>query len=845
MGQKSNKKLNTGIKGLDDLFYGGLQLDQCIDNHDGLLILARGEHGVNKIHLAMQMCEGLYASQNENDSAAASDSYNPLSPIVYKNSSVDQRAIMKMLVKMDILKIIGEYAENKIKRGGGDKCEKNRWEKFFKKFIEDTSFTHICATKLLDLILDEDDNGLKNDGSGTYKNKDDIENAIKSKLYNTEDYGKTLLRLFVTAETITGSIKIVKDYVKIQVDKKGINKTDKKICKKVLLNNNDEAVRDFTWKCVMCAFNNDVGLMDNYWKEERKEVIWDALTNLFKGRKKALFIKELKDSFQKCSLIKKEEKSNEKLLFISLNKDGDSLKSKYYDFYIQRLIHNIRSENKVANSSVELLQRMLWYVDRSCCECDKEEQGYLAQYGFPSIKGDKPTEEQIQILTQHIRSGFIYYNGRTHGLHLRHQKGAKDTGDMLLCKLFVPKDSLVKIIGRDELNNGNRMADGLTSFNNLLTIIENYLPNNKEGNNVDFIMVDGLSRLTTEEIVRCPFNALTDKLRKACKIGVITADEKLKSSEISIDIIIDMAIKEGPDTGQLYHALRISKCLYQRNAYGWHSYKMRVAGIEVIPSIHFQMITRYLMDDVVSDALLPIEEDPYPYWLNETTLHEDEEIKNTGFFEFYAKKQPADFMQSKSALKGYLHYDKDSAMNLIINDLQSEKPNKHHYLIIDLDYNRTEFKQKYYNKLNEIISDDKDSKGIETIHLFSFQPGFLHTDEFMWAIDQQVQAISNKIKIEKTNNDVEITEPDTHYQDIHIIIGDLNYINFAYPCLNKEGLVLPAIAAYTKKHHMTNYVYASVSKECVKPLEKEVETCRQMLALIKPENMYCKAMRIE
>lgn len=522
-------------------------------------------------------------------------------------------------------------------------------------------------------------------------------------------------------------------------------------------------------------------------------------------------------------------------MFISLNKDGDSLKSKYYDFYIQRLIHNIRSENAYANSSVELLQKMSWYVDGSCCECGKEGQVYLAKYGFPSIKGDKPTEEQNKIFTRHVRSGFIYYNGRTHGIHLRHQKGAPDTGDMLLCKLFVPKDSLVKIIGRDELNNGNRMADGLTTFNNLLATVDKYLPNNKDGSNVDFIMVDGLSRLTKEEIERCPFNALTDRLRKACKIGVITADEKLRSSEISIDIIIDMAIKERPEQNQLYHALRISKCLYQRNAYGWHSYKMRVAGIEVIPSIHFQMITRYLMDDVVADALLPMDEDPYPFWLNEATLYEDDVIKKGDFFEQYAQKNPTDSMLSKSALKGCLHNDKDSAMTLIINELKTNKGVNHHYLFIDFDYNRTEFKHKYYNNIINTIG-NLDSNDNDTIHLFSFQPGFLHADEFIWAIDQQVQAISNKTK-ENTDAKEEKKEPNTHYQRIHIIIGDLNYINFAYPCLNKERLVLPAIAAYTKKHHMTNYVYASVSKEGVKMLEKEAETCRQMLALIKPENM--------
>lgn len=61
--ETSMKKISTGIEGLDDLFYGGIHLEQRSNKSDGLLIMARGEHGVNKIHLAMQMCEGLYISE--------------------------------------------------------------------------------------------------------------------------------------------------------------------------------------------------------------------------------------------------------------------------------------------------------------------------------------------------------------------------------------------------------------------------------------------------------------------------------------------------------------------------------------------------------------------------------------------------------------------------------------------------------------------------------------------------------------------------------------------------------------------------------------------------------------
>ena len=80
--------------------------------------------------------------------------------------------------------------------------------------------------------------------------------------------------------------------------------------------------------------------------------------------------------------------------------------------------------------------------------------------------------------------------------------------------------------------------------------------------------------------------------------------------------------------------------------------------------------------------------------------------------------------------------------------------------------------------------------------------------------------------------------PDTHYEQIHLIIGDLNYMNFAYPYLNKEGLVLPAIASYTKKHHMRNYVYANFPGGVNnRLLDKEVEIIRQMWTVVGSENI--------
>lgn len=841
---KTNIGLNmrrhkTGIAGLDALFYGGIQLDPNPEDSDGLLIMARGEHGVNKIHLAMQMCEGLCISQNvikkdcKKDEEGAFKSYCPLSFAIDEDYSFDELSIIKMLVVEKTMLNLKEYSKEKANA-------EEKWRGFYRRFSEDILFARKCAARYVEETINNRGliNGywLKVGSQENCMNKSVIEEVLKDSI---KDFDMSLLNMFVAYETTDSVIERIKriDRLKKQGDKDGI----KEIASHAHV---------FS-KCIEDTLKDNRRLLNQYCKYGKKENVELALFKKIVLREESNFDNASwwMDNVDNSSMY-----VNKKVLFISLNKDGDSLRNKYYDFYIQRLIRNVRSENDFACSSINLLRRMIWYVDESCCERGRLDNSYLVKYELPSISGAGRTERAIlvdsnegwgqinaddannDVFADHIRSGFIYYNGRTHGLHLRHQKGAPDTEDMLLCKLYIPEESLVKIIGRDELNDGNRMADGLTSFLNLLAKIDDCYKDNKE-EIFDCILVDGLSRLTKEEIAQCPFNALSDKLRKVSKIGVITADEKIKSSDISVDIIIDMAIKERSNPDHLYHALNISKCLYQRNAYGWHSYFMRMAGIEVIPSLGVQMATRYHMDDVVADALLPLNEDPYPYWLNESILYSDETIRKVGkprnkenFYNRVYKNnnnKQLPYDENKSVLKGYLYLDKDSAIKMIINELGLEKYKEDGFLFIDLNYNRTEFKNKYYNFINEQIDIEKKNN---IIHMFNFQPGYLHSDEFLWVIDQQVKAISRICKDEE--------EPDTHHNRVHLIIGDLNYMNFAYPCLNGEGLVLPALASYTKKHHMTNFVYASVpSGSNIKLLDKEREIIRQMWAVVGTDNM--------
>lgn len=744
-----NKKLSTGIDGLDAIFHGGIHTHNSEESHKGIVILARGQHGVNKIHLSMQICEGLHDS-----------------------------AMSRKEKWSDVIEII-----------------------IYAFLYKNMSFGNIFRARLKEIIVDH----------------------LKYQTDDAKRYWEERMNDIDKDDKYNAWINNSKSRILINITKAIISSYDLSsvVCE-------DESDGKCFSKCIGSIFD----IINT--SELSEERITRYLTTRFLER------------------VFDETINRLPTLFVSINKDSDLLKNSYYDFYIQRLIRNIKIDidSERASKSLLLLHSMLW----TRVDTEKNIKNILENYEFPSITGKKPSVDNvdrgIERFKEDIKTGFIYYNGRTHGLHIRHQKGAVDTGGMLLCKLEIPDDYKVRIIGKDTLNKGVESADGLTTFQKMMRELDKY--NNKSNETkdkdnrpeVDFIMIDGLSRLNEKELSQCPLNALSDKLRSKSQVAIITADKKLSPSEISTDIVLDMEILQSERPDHQYTALKVSKCLYQKNAYGWHRYKMRNAGIEVVPSIHLQMGQRFLMDDIVTDAVLPINEYPYPLWLNEND-------NNNPFVDNGIDKARSTYKNSKNyKLKQDVQFRsrlvKSDGVKDFYNDVLSKYSKANHVLFVNLDKNRIDFFNEYIRTLVEDMNKGYDP---HKIHLFNFLPGYIHTDEMLWALDQQILAIENiaRRNINKTDWGL-----DTHYTHVNLVLGDLNYIHYAYPCLSAESLLLPALATYTKKHHMTNYVYATVNDckddkdilfndqgilfnvEDTELHKKEIETIMQMCRIAVP-----------
>jgi hypothetical protein len=696
--QNDIEKLSTGIDGLDDLFYGGIQLKKELDSEtnsrteqskkqdkNGLLALARGEHGVNKIHLAMQMCEGMYISLYQN----STNDYQPLD--WEKNLDSESEKIIKHI------------------------------EENFDNLINGLKE---IATKAIDKNIEPNNN---------FDSEKEMKDFLKKWQSETAQWNQIL-----TA---------INDYDKATKDVRFTDeKTDEK---KELIRQN-------------IAYQILLSIFSLKYKKEGDSCFSDSLSE-----------EEIRNNIFLAD--KQHLQNNTKLLFISLNKDRDLLKNSYYDFYIQRLIKKIRI-HKASEKEEEHLYKIF---GEKCKDSNNNIAEFGDSYNFPSIKHEPGNKTQF---INDIATGLIYYNSRTHGLHLYHQAGTNNDSKTLLCTAKFPeKSDTITIIGRDELCKDNPMANGLTLFLKMMEVLDH--------SKAEFIMIDGLSCLTKEEIKQCPFAAFSTELRKKCKFGIITADEKLAPSDIRVDIIIDMAIKEGHDPDHLYHALKISKCLYQKNAYGWHNYKMRKAGIEVIPSIHMQMISRYHMDDAIPDALLPINE--YPY---HTLIDENKEV-----IEVIDKSIEELRNINNEIITGNLKFTNDyDKKKRVIKSLINGNDN--YILWIEMKINQ---KEVYY-EINNIITEPEKQKHI---HFFKFRPGYIKADDFLYTIDQQVQAIARKDLV-PPNKRNDFVPPDI-IRNIHVIINNFNFITSAYPCLTKDDLLLPALFAYTNSNQMTNYIFSN------------------------------------
>lgn len=124
------------------------------------------------------------------------------------------------------------------------------------------------------------------------------------------------------------------------------------------------------------------------------------------------------------------------------------------------------------------------------------------------------------------------------------------------------------------------------------------------------IFVDGLSILSEEDRERLEMGALIDSLRSRALIGVIAYEPSVggeESLDHQVDVVIELEERHlSTPIDYIVHQLHFKKTRYQEAALGWHQYKIRGYGLEIYPSIHFQVHSHLYMTSQLVRSLTPV-----------------------------------------------------------------------------------------------------------------------------------------------------------------------------------------------------------------------------------------------
>ena len=117
------------------------------------------------------------------------------------------------------------------------------------------------------------------------------------------------------------------------------------------------------------------------------------------------------------------------------------------------------------------------------------------------------------------------------------------------------------------------------------------------------IVVDGISRMTDEELERLPMEALKQSLRQRAKISILIMNDREPLRNLDADIIIDMRQNYDMVHNYTFHELNIAKNVKGQFAFGWQKYKPMNGLLYVYPSIHKLLSQQYSVDNTFIQAI--------------------------------------------------------------------------------------------------------------------------------------------------------------------------------------------------------------------------------------------------
>ncbi|MBQ8852945.1 MAG: hypothetical protein IJZ67_01405 [Alistipes sp.] len=523
--------------------------------------------------------------------------------------------------------------------------------------------------------------------------------------------------------------------------------------------------------------------------------------------------------------------------FYSFNKDSVALNDLYIDLLIIQTIHEYIMSDKDSDCNIESL-------------FDINAKGNRVLYDELGKQYFERNEIDIPIL---LKKRILYYNSRTNAIHFNvdddkissieifkrlynNIEEFEDYSDKFINVQFNTFDERKQSTNKQEANknatNDSLHKSPIVQFQEILTII------GSTKKHAESVVIDGFSSFTKEELNSLPYNELEKSLRNYADVSILVFDDKVEL-QMNADIVLDLRSKESLEEEYLYHELKITKSVFQTTALGWHQYKKRDDGIVVFPSLHMLLSKRNYLPHRLLLWDRNILEDTFDDFENNIDFTEknnrcgdyitlQDTFKSQLLLKIHRTHQSLKQKDSVSELvleeilKGTINIDSDAIIGwenhypstAIIGNPNSYKrqlaisgafyaaQRKEHTIFVLFDKNEADMRRRICcpglcDKIIEEgacrkncvncsnICDLKDCFNCyKYLHFFQVRMGCISAEEFFDALLFQIEKFSNREKC----------------QPCHIIIDDLQKIDYSFPFLKKTPLFLSTLITICREN---------------------------------------------
>lgn len=399
----------------------------------------------------------------------------------------------------------------------------------------------------------------------------------------------------------------------------------------------------------------------------------------------------------------------------------------------------------------------------------------------------------------------------------------------------------------------------------------------------DVLVIDGFSQLNDNDSKNLPYSNLTDQAKRLAKVSILVFDER-EEARCDGDIVIDLHDRTDEAEEYMYNELRITKSVFQTAVLGWHQYKKRDEGIEVFPSVHLLLSKRFYVHNKYQTIGQSLYETNYDQFLEVKNFKDSIEGKNsisqtpfeeylnqyrtwkesvqTHIFENYLQNMKIISKEDKSKvldvydeLRSILFFNKieDEYSRICIGNSSNDttdlnKPGTDHFpstviignpnsykrtlalatsyrlaqqgihtLFFLFDKDELEMRQHMvcpaFNNGNCMHNISECMKCGRYIHTYDVRMGCISAEEFFSILLDQINFYCSPD-----------TQTGIETKSFHIVIDDLQKIDFSFPFLKATDLFLSALLAICHNHNVKLTILCDKSAKLTHEASSLVDT---------------------